>query len=63
MVKNDKGNYQNSNDLNQRNSKIYLPVTLSAMTAFAPPGNGMYLPALPALSGYFKTFACIFRNF
>jgi DHA1 family bicyclomycin/chloramphenicol resistance-like MFS transporter len=55
MIQNDKENCQNANDLSQRNSKIYLLLTLSAMTAFVPLVTDMYLPALPALSGYFKT--------
>ncbi|MDR1356669.1 MAG: multidrug effflux MFS transporter [Tannerellaceae bacterium] len=42
---------------NEKNSKIYLLITLSAMTAFAPLVTDMYLPALPALSGYFRTSA------
>jgi DHA1 family bicyclomycin/chloramphenicol resistance-like MFS transporter len=55
MIQNDKENRQNFNDLSQRNSKIYLLVTLSAMTAFAPLVTDMYMSALPSLSGYFKT--------
>jgi DHA1 family bicyclomycin/chloramphenicol resistance-like MFS transporter len=39
------------------NSKLYLLVTLSAMTAFAPLITDMYLPALPALTDYFNTSA------
>ena len=50
-------NYQISNDLGTKNSKIYLLVTLSAMTAFAPLITDMYLPALPALSDYFNASA------
>jgi DHA1 family bicyclomycin/chloramphenicol resistance-like MFS transporter len=56
-----KENRHNSNDLSQRNSKIYLLVTLLAMTAFAPLVTDMYLPALPALSGYFKTSASMMQ--
>lgn len=57
MFQNNKAIQQNSTELNQRNSKIYLLVTLSAMTAFAPLITDMYLPALPALSDYFATSA------
>lgn len=61
MVQNDRENCYNSNDLSQRNSKIYLLVTLSTMTAFAPLVTDMYLPALPALSDYFKTSASMMQ--
>jgi DHA1 family bicyclomycin/chloramphenicol resistance-like MFS transporter len=57
MFQNDRKIQQNSTDLNQQNSKFYLLVTLSAMTAFAPLVTDMYLPALPALSDYFTTSA------
>ncbi|MDR1886468.1 MAG: hypothetical protein LBQ70_00995, partial [Prevotellaceae bacterium] len=57
MSKNNIGKVQNSNGINQSNSRLYLFVTLSAMTAFAPIVTDMYLPALPALSDYFKTSA------
>jgi DHA1 family bicyclomycin/chloramphenicol resistance-like MFS transporter len=56
MIKNEKKNYQNDN-VSRTNGKIYLLVTLSAMTAFAPLITDMYLPALPALSDYFRTSA------
>lgn len=57
MLKNDKDKVQISNDLTQKNGKIYLLVTLSAMTAFAPLVTDMYLPALPTLSNFFRTSA------
>ncbi|MDR1809394.1 MAG: multidrug effflux MFS transporter [Prevotella sp.] len=57
MFKNEKKNVQISNSLTQRNGKIFLLVTLSAMTAFAPLVTDMYLPALPALSVFFNTSA------
>ncbi|MDR0507144.1 MAG: multidrug effflux MFS transporter [Dysgonamonadaceae bacterium] len=57
MQKNEQKKYQISNEENPRNGKIYLLVTLSAMTAFAPLVTDMYLPALPALSGFFHTSA------
>jgi DHA1 family bicyclomycin/chloramphenicol resistance-like MFS transporter len=44
-----------SSDLQLKNSKFYLLVTLSAMTAFAPLITDMYLPSLPALTAYFDT--------
>ncbi|MDR1764016.1 MAG: multidrug effflux MFS transporter [Dysgonamonadaceae bacterium] len=57
MFNNEKSNLQTSDNLTQRNGKIYLLVTLSAMTAFAPLVTDMYLPALPALSDFFNTSA------
>ncbi|MDR1011561.1 MAG: multidrug effflux MFS transporter [Opitutaceae bacterium] len=50
---------QNTNDLQSKNSKLYLLVTLSAMTAFAPLVTDMYLPCLPALTAYFDTSASL----
>ncbi|MDR1102513.1 MAG: multidrug effflux MFS transporter [Tannerella sp.] len=44
-----------SSDLQLKNSTLYLLVTLSAMTAFAPLVTDMYLPCLPALTAYFDT--------
>jgi DHA1 family bicyclomycin/chloramphenicol resistance-like MFS transporter len=57
MFNNDDRNISVSNDLIQRNGKLYLLVTLSAMTAFAPLVTDMYLPALPSLSDFFSTSA------
>ncbi|MDR3269273.1 MAG: MFS transporter, partial [Tannerella sp.] len=57
MIRNDTKTYQTSPELNGRNSRLYLLITLSAMTAFAPLVTDMYLPALPALTDYFKTSA------
>jgi len=57
MFKNEKSNHQTSNDLTKQNSKLFLLVTLSAMTAFAPLVTDMYLPALPALTDFFSTSA------
>jgi DHA1 family bicyclomycin/chloramphenicol resistance-like MFS transporter len=50
---------QNSSDVQLKNSKLYLLVTLSAMTAFAPWVTDMYLPCLPALTAYFDTSASL----
>jgi DHA1 family bicyclomycin/chloramphenicol resistance-like MFS transporter len=55
MRRNDKKTSQASYGTCERNSKLYLLVTLSAMTAFAPLVTDMYLPALPALTDYFTT--------
>jgi DHA1 family bicyclomycin/chloramphenicol resistance-like MFS transporter len=57
MIENEQNNSQVSNDLSKKNGKIYLLVTLSAMTAFAPLVTDMYLPALPAISNFFTTSA------
>ncbi|MDR0749916.1 MAG: hypothetical protein LBF62_10170 [Tannerellaceae bacterium] len=55
MVQNDKEIRHISHELKGINSKLYLLVALSGMTAFAPLVTDMYLPALPALTDYFKT--------
>ncbi|MDR0682635.1 MAG: multidrug effflux MFS transporter [Dysgonamonadaceae bacterium] len=55
MIHNDTKVQQTSHEINRKNSKFYLLVTLSGMTAFAPLVTDMYLPALPVLTGYFKT--------
>jgi DHA1 family bicyclomycin/chloramphenicol resistance-like MFS transporter len=58
MIRNDDKKNQNFyNEAGKKNSKSYLLVTLSAMTAFAPLVTDMYLPALPALSNYFNASA------
>ncbi|MDR1719926.1 MAG: multidrug effflux MFS transporter [Dysgonamonadaceae bacterium] len=59
MIKKDRIKDQTSNNLTQQNGKIFLLVTLSAMTAFAPLVTDMYLPALPLLSDYFNTSASL----
>ncbi|MDR1343304.1 MAG: multidrug effflux MFS transporter [Prevotellaceae bacterium] len=50
-----KAKNQISGDLQPKNGKLYLLVTLSAMAAFAPLITDMYLPSLPALMAYFGT--------
>jgi DHA1 family bicyclomycin/chloramphenicol resistance-like MFS transporter len=45
------------NNTSSANSKFYLLITLSAMTAFAPLVTDMYLPSLPALTESFNTSA------
>jgi DHA1 family bicyclomycin/chloramphenicol resistance-like MFS transporter len=57
MFKNGKSGSHTSNDLTKQNSKLFLLVTLSAMTAFAPLVTDMYLPALPALTDFFSASA------
>ncbi|MDR1382508.1 MAG: multidrug effflux MFS transporter [Planctomycetaceae bacterium] len=52
---------QFSNEVRSQNSNIYLLITLSAMAAFAPLVTDMYLPALPALSGFFHTSASMIQ--
>jgi DHA1 family bicyclomycin/chloramphenicol resistance-like MFS transporter len=43
------------NDIKKDNSKFFLLITLSAMTAFAPLITDMYLPSLPAITEFFNT--------
>jgi len=57
MLKNEKTNVQISKHLTKYNSKLFLLITLSSMTAFAPLVTDMYLPVLPALADFFKTSA------
>jgi DHA1 family bicyclomycin/chloramphenicol resistance-like MFS transporter len=45
------------NTLPAPNSKLYLLITLSALTAFAPLVTDMYLPCLPTLTDVFNTSA------
>ncbi|GHV00425.1 Bcr/CflA family drug resistance efflux transporter [Bacteroidia bacterium] len=52
-----KDKHLTDNHSRSANSKLYLLVILSSMTAFAPLVTDMYLPSLPALTGYFATSA------
>ena len=41
--------------MNNSNSKTFLLILLGMLTAFGPFVTDMYLPALPAMAGYFST--------
>lgn len=42
-----------------KNSKLYILITIGIVSAFGPFVTDFYLPALPALSGYFHTTASL----